>query len=135
MTSKNPDTPFGCDTCGADPAHIHAAALYCAEHKPDGAIELCHGCRPRASDRNHPPGMIFVGWGHGWQPCTHCGGSALREGSGENRHEKTAALTLSKDEAELVVWLHDHAHMPKVSTAIAFGQMRDLIERLRRATQ
>lgn len=40
-------------------------------------------------------------------------------------------LTLSKDEAERVVWLYDHARQPNVTTAIWFGQMSDLIERLR----
>lgn len=30
--------------------------------KPEGAI-------------NHVPGHVFVGWGHGWQPCVYCGGS------------------------------------------------------------
>ena len=80
MTNKE-DTPFGCDTCGADPTHLHVAArtLHCAAHKPDGTDDLCQSCRPRATDRNHPPGMIFVGWGHGWQPCQSCGGSGLEK--------------------------------------------------------
>lgn len=26
---------------------------------------------------NHPTGCIFVGWGHGWQSCSSCGGSGL----------------------------------------------------------
>jgi len=42
------------------------------------------------------------------------------------------SLKLSKDEAERVVWLYDNARQPNVSTAIWFGQMRNLIERLRR---
>lgn len=42
-----------------------------------GAAALCPSCRPLATDHNHPPGMIFVGWGHGWQPCQNCGGSGL----------------------------------------------------------
>lgn len=29
------------------------------------------------SSPNHPTGCIFVGWGHGWQPCQSCGGSGL----------------------------------------------------------
>jgi hypothetical protein len=87
------DNPFACETCGADPTHLadetieHAAgrsteprlALFCAEHKPDISDELCTACRPRATDRNHPSGMTFVGWGHGWQPCQRCGGSGLEK--------------------------------------------------------
>ena len=72
---------FGCKTCDADPTHLadngDDPTLYCAKCKPENAAELCENCRPRATDRNHPPGMIFVGWGHGWQPCQRCGGSGL----------------------------------------------------------
>lgn len=81
--SDDKEQGFGCTTCGVDPSHLREVtpelepALFCAEHKPEGAAELCEGCRPRATDRNHPPGMIFVGWGHGWQPCQRCGGSGL----------------------------------------------------------
>jgi hypothetical protein len=73
------ETPFGCKICGSDPTHLDegAPALYCVKHKVEDAAELCQECRPRATDRNHPPGMIFVGWGHGWQPCQRCGGSGL----------------------------------------------------------
>jgi len=76
---KTNETSFGCVVCDADPTHLREQepALFCTTHKPDGAAELCEGCRPRATDRNHPPGMIFVGWGHGWQPCKRCGGSGL----------------------------------------------------------
>jgi len=28
---------------------------------------------------NHPVGMIFVGWGHGWQPCPKCEGRGVIE--------------------------------------------------------
>ncbi len=80
---KNADAPFACEACGADPAYLVEAveevepALFCLAHRPDGAAELCESCRPHAADRNHPPGMIFVGWGQGWQPCQRCGGSGL----------------------------------------------------------
>lgn len=83
MTAKagdDADAPFACAACGADPTHLVETAepaLYCAKCKPEGAAELCQDCRPRATDRNHPSGMIFVGWGCGWQPCQRCGGSAL----------------------------------------------------------
>ena len=81
MTREQDDAgaPFACKTCGADPTHLVEAepTLYCSKCKPDGAAELCQSCRPRATDRNHPPGMIFVGGGHGWQPCQRCEGSGL----------------------------------------------------------
>jgi len=39
-------------------------------------LERCPKCIKLPDEINHPPGMIFVGWGHGWQPCLECGGSA-----------------------------------------------------------
>lgn len=77
---SNPELPFACVDCNADPTHLRegdAPALYCTAHKSDDAAELCEACRPRATDRNHPPGMVFVGWGIGWKVCTRCGGSGL----------------------------------------------------------
>lgn len=41
--------------------------------------ELCPSCAPDTEEANHPVGMIFVGWGHGWQPGQACGGSGLVE--------------------------------------------------------
>jgi hypothetical protein len=41
--------------------------------------ELCPSCAPDSDEINHPTGMIFVGWGHGWQACQKCGGSGLAE--------------------------------------------------------
>lgn len=41
--------------------------------------ELCAVCAPDSEEVNHPVGMIFVGWGHGWQTCQECGGSGLAE--------------------------------------------------------
>ena len=41
------------------------------------ATEQCPHCVKEEGEVNHPDGMIFVGWGHGWQPCIHCKGSAL----------------------------------------------------------
>lgn len=35
----------------------------------------CEKCKKGPDEVNHPIGMIFVGWGHGWQPCPHCGGA------------------------------------------------------------
>jgi DnaJ-class molecular chaperone len=37
--------------------------------------EECTTCKKQEGEVNHPEGMIFVGWGHGWQPCPICGGS------------------------------------------------------------
>lgn len=38
----------------------------------------CDNCIKKPDEKNHPPGMMFIGWGHGWQPCLSCGGSALQ---------------------------------------------------------
>lgn len=35
----------------------------------------CPDCKRLDSEANHPVGMIFVGWGLGWQPCLRCDGS------------------------------------------------------------
>jgi hypothetical protein len=37
----------------------------------------CTSCTLQYLGGNHPTGCIFVGWGHGWQPCSSCGGSGL----------------------------------------------------------
>lgn len=37
--------------------------------------EDCPHCRRPEDAVNHVPGHIFVGWGHGWQPCPYCGGT------------------------------------------------------------
>lgn len=37
----------------------------------------CAACTLRYLGQNQPTGCIFVGWGHGWQPCHACGGSGL----------------------------------------------------------
>jgi hypothetical protein len=55
----------------------NASAVECPSCKrPDGAL-------------NHVHGHIFVGWGHGWQPCPKCGGSGIEEGEllGASRHK------------------------------------------------
>lgn len=49
------------------------ARVKAALHPPAG--EVCPTCAPREGEVNHPPGMIFVGWGHGWQLCSNCGGT------------------------------------------------------------
>jgi hypothetical protein len=40
---------------------------------------LCASCTPKYPVANHVTGHHFVGMGHGWQPCIHCGGSGLNE--------------------------------------------------------
>jgi hypothetical protein len=37
----------------------------------------CTSCTLQYLGGNQPTGCIFVGWGHGWQPCQQCGGSGL----------------------------------------------------------
>jgi len=38
---------------------------------------LCESCTPTYPVENHVTGHRYVGWGHGWEPCIHCGGSGL----------------------------------------------------------
>lgn|SRR5215469_5636764 len=39
----------------------------------------CKGCEKLPHEVNHPQGMVFVGWGRGWEPCPRCGGSGWVE--------------------------------------------------------
>ena len=66
--------------------NLVAGALGTAEpHRNHSRHELaklwtalaCEHCTLRYLGGNHPTGCIFVGWGHGWQPCIQCGGSGL----------------------------------------------------------
>jgi len=45
-----------CDKCGTDITFVECEAC----RRPEGAV-------------NHVPGHIFIGMGHGWQPCPHHG--------------------------------------------------------------
>lgn len=49
------------------------------------SVEPCPYCeRPdNPAITNWVTGHIFVGWGHGWQPCQHCGGTAIHPQYGE----------------------------------------------------
>lgn len=38
----------------------------------------CPQCRRKPHEKNHPIGMIFVGWGHGWVECNACEGTGLK---------------------------------------------------------
>lgn len=40
----------------------------------------CPTCLKLPDEVNHPPGMLFVGWGMGWQPCSTCEGAAWLPG-------------------------------------------------------
>jgi hypothetical protein len=35
----------------------------------------CESCKKLDHEKNHPVGMVFVGWGTGWQTCPNCGGT------------------------------------------------------------
>ena len=35
----------------------------------------CKACAKQEHEVNHPPGMVFVGWGRGWQTCVTCDGT------------------------------------------------------------
>jgi hypothetical protein len=57
----------------------------------------CASCTLRYLDSpNHPTGCIFVGWGHGWQPCSSCGGSGLST-MGNDLRDRAAQLAVTSD--------------------------------------
>ena len=35
----------------------------------------CESCKRKHGEVNHPPGMIFIGWGRGWERCPTCNGT------------------------------------------------------------
>lgn len=35
----------------------------------------CPTCKRKEGEKNHPPGMVFIGWGRGWERCSACGGT------------------------------------------------------------
>lgn len=37
----------------------------------------CRACERKSPEHNHPRGMMFVGWGHGWQTCSVCDGITI----------------------------------------------------------
>lgn len=39
----------------------------------------CKTCERQPDEKNHPTGMIFVGWGRGWEPCVKCKGTGFVE--------------------------------------------------------
>lgn len=41
-----------------------------------GEAAVCSTCAKQPHEVNHPPGMIFVGWGRGWERCPDCKGTA-----------------------------------------------------------
>lgn len=42
---------------------------------PGQGFEQCKTCAKQPHEVNHPVGMMFVGFGLGWQPCSSCGGA------------------------------------------------------------
>lgn len=64
---------------------LDGALGVCEPHRNHSRAELarlwnglvCERCTLQYLGGNHPTGCIFVGWGHGWQPCQSCGGSGL----------------------------------------------------------
>ena len=47
----------------------------------------CKECKPADDAVNHVQGHVFVGWGHGWQPCHACKGSGFDPEIGVVDHE------------------------------------------------
>jgi hypothetical protein len=70
----------------------------CEPHRNHSRHELaqkwialaCDDCTLQYVDAaNAPTGCIFVGWGHGWQPCQTCGGSGLSQMGNNLRARRT----------------------------------------------
>lgn len=49
--------------------------------------KVCPACEKQEGEVNHPRGMVFVGWGLGWQACPHCGGSGFESSEDEDNCE------------------------------------------------
>lgn len=71
----------------------------------------CPACTLRYLDSiNHPTGCIFVGWGHGWQACSDCGGSGL---SAVGRAARDARAPVLPDVVlcERTAWTSERHHV------------------------
>lgn len=44
----------------------------------EGPEDSCASCARRPGEVNHPRGMVFIGWGRGWERCMVCGGTTRR---------------------------------------------------------
>jgi hypothetical protein len=57
----------------------------CIVISPDAVRDMvpCEHCKRPEDAVNHVPGHVFVGWGRGWQPCPHCGGTEQVPASSE----------------------------------------------------
>ncbi len=40
----------------------------------------CPGCVKQGDATGCRPGLVFVGWGRGWEPCPRCNGTGIDEG-------------------------------------------------------
>lgn len=68
---------------GADDV-IETTAEEVVRALPAAETMRCPACAPAEDEANHPPGMIFVGWGQGWQTCLRCNGTTrVPSGGGE----------------------------------------------------
>jgi len=58
--------------------HVPSCSLFVPI--PGGSVNAveCPDCKQSNGAVNHVVGHIFVGWGHGWQPCIHCNGTGKR---------------------------------------------------------
>jgi hypothetical protein len=55
---------------------------YVVEPLPPKPVDVaCPACKKKDGEANHPPGMVFVGMGHGWQPCSACSGTGVKGGT------------------------------------------------------
>jgi len=56
-----------------EPNHVREAVL-----APAAQPAPCDACKRLPGEQNHPAGMIFVGWGRGWEVCRECNGTQVK---------------------------------------------------------
>lgn len=116
-------SPFRqCNVCSgagrrdlSDPARLAWAGVLEATA---GEVETeCERCKRPEGAVNHVRGHIFVGWGHGWQPCSACGGSGSGR-VGDGRKERAEFIRVQVEFAALpepdqgCPFLDDYGHNP-----------------------
>ena len=62
-----------------------------------GELRDCQTCARKPGELNHPPGMVFIGWGRGWETCPACKGSQRVVVEGEGQRAPLVRLAVRSD--------------------------------------
>lgn len=86
--------------------------------------EPCPACKKLDGEINHPPGMNYVGWGLGWQPCLACKGTGLAE-------DVSGLVEIVRDlwvcvDCLMALANGDYPDEPEAAEAIVAGEQRVL---------